>query len=75
MLTRIASTLGRWPTFALGIFAGLVIVGIGLGVFLITIGAWGGGDFLLPAAVLACILIISGVGLMVRTGWWVDRTG
>jgi hypothetical protein len=75
VLTRIASKVGRWPTFALAILAGLVVIAIGIGVFLITIGSWGGGDYLLPVSVLSLVLMATGVGLMLRAGWWVDRTG
>ena len=75
MLNTIASRFGRWPTFALSILAGLVLTAMGIAVFLITIMAWGGGDVLVPVSVFAGILMVLGVGIMLRTGWWVDRAG
>ena len=75
MLRAIASKLGRRPTFALSVFSGLALIGLGIAVFLITIKAWGGGGFLLPASVLACLLVALGLGLIFRASWWLDRPG
>lgn len=60
------SRLGRWPTLAFGIIGGLFLIVMGMGVFLVTIGAWGGGYFLLPAAVLTYFLVVLGVALIVK---------
>lgn len=58
----------------LSVVIGLVLLGLGIAVFLLTVMVWDGGDILLPASVLAGILVASGLGLILRSGWWLDRT-